>query len=184
MRARRVAPLLLIAFGVVGLTASLDQQQQDPTNEPFKGLTTNGTVLTGLFPIHATGVSTAPVMAAADRFLAGLTEEQRKKTTFPVDDIEWRRWQNVHRSNRAGVSFAEMTETQRELAIGLLRASLSAKGLEKSQNIMRLNGHLGELVNNPAEYTEYLYHITVMGAPSTSEPWGWQLDGHHLDINY
>ena len=77
-----------------------------------------------------------------------------------------------------------MTEAQRELAVGLLRASLSAKGLEKSRNIMRLNGHLGELVNNPAEYTEFLYHITVMGAPSETEPWGWQVDGHHLDINY
>ena len=84
MRARLAAPLLLIAIGVVGLAASLDQQQ-DPLAQPFKGLTTNGTVISGLFPIRATGVSTAPVKAAAERFLAGLTEEQRKKTTFPVE---------------------------------------------------------------------------------------------------
>jgi hypothetical protein len=29
-----------------------------------------------------------------------------------------------------------------------------------------------------------MYHLTVMGAPSDTEPWGWQLDGHHLIINY
>jgi hypothetical protein len=29
-----------------------------------------------------------------------------------------------------------------------------------------------------------LYHLTVMGQPSAKEPWGWQLDGHHLIINY
>jgi hypothetical protein len=38
--------------------------------------------------------------------------------------------------------------------------------------------------NNFEEYGEWLYHLTVMGAPSTTEPWGWQLDGHHLIINY
>jgi hypothetical protein len=26
--------------------------------------------------------------------------------------------------------------------------------------------------------------MTVMGTPSAKEPWGWQLDGHHLIINY
>jgi hypothetical protein len=34
------------------------------------------------------------------------------------------------------------------------------------------------------EYGEWLYHITVMGEPSMTEPWGWQLEGHHLIINY
>jgi hypothetical protein len=29
-----------------------------------------------------------------------------------------------------------------------------------------------------------LYHLTVMGEPSDRQPWGWQLDGHHLIINY
>ena len=54
--------------------------------EPFKGVTTNGTVVPGLFAIRPTGVSTQPVRKAADSFLAALTPEQRAKTTFPVDD--------------------------------------------------------------------------------------------------
>jgi hypothetical protein len=49
---------------------------------------------------------------------------------------------------------------------------------------MRLNGHLAELVNRPGEYGEWLYHLTVMGVPSDTQPWGWQLDGHHLIVNY
>ena len=28
------------------------------------------------------------------------------------------------------------------------------------------------------------YFFTIMGTPSKTEPWGWQLDGHHLVINY
>ena len=47
---------------------------------------------------------------------------------FPVDDPEWRKWMNVHRYTRQGVSFQEMTEAQRTVAFGLLRAALSASG--------------------------------------------------------
>jgi hypothetical protein len=77
-----------------------------------------------------------------------------------------------------------MSEAQREAAFGLMRAGLSAKGFEKSRNVMRLNGYLAEIVKNFDEYGEYLYHLTVMGPVSDTAPWGWQLDGHHLVINY
>jgi len=153
--------------------------------EPFRGITAKGTVEPGLFRIQSTGVSTEPVRKAAQAFLAALTPAQRAKTTFPVDDPEWRKWMNVHRWPRQGVSFLEMSETQRAAAFGLMGASLSAKGLKLSQDIMKLNHTLGELNNdNFTEYGEWLYHLTVMGEPSATQPWGWQLDGHHLIINY
>ena len=153
--------------------------------EPFKGVTTDGNIVPGLFPIRSTGVSTEPVRKAAGAFLASLSEEQRARTTFPEDDPEWRKWMNQHFYVRQGVSFMEMTERQREAAFGLLRASLSAKGLKLSHDIMRLNYTLGEMNNdNFEEYGDGRYWVTVMGAPSDKEPWGWQLDGHHLIINY
>jgi len=153
--------------------------------ESFKGVTTNGTVVTGLFPVRSTGVSTEPVRKAASTFLGTLTKEQRTRTEFAVDDPEWRKWMNQHFYIRQGTSFKEMTDAQRESAIGLLRASLSAKGLKQSRDIMNLNHTLGELNNNDFEqYGDSLYWITVMGTPSEKEPWGWQLDGHHLNINY
>jgi hypothetical protein len=50
---------------------------------------------------------------------------------------------------------------------------------------MNLNRTLGELNNNDfPQYNELLYWITIMGEPSATEPWGWQIDGHHLIINY
>ena len=153
--------------------------------EPFKGVTTNGTVQTGLFGIKSTGVSTAPVRKAAETFLGALSNEQRAKTMFPVDDPEWRKWMNQHFYVRQGVSFKEMNDSQREAGIGLLRAALSAKGLKLSRDIMPLNYTLGELNGNDwDQYGEWLYYITVMGKPSDKEPWGFQVDGHHLIINY
>jgi hypothetical protein len=65
-----------------------------------------------------------------------------------------------------------------------MKASLSAKGVKLSKDIMKLNGTLAELANNFEEYGEWLYWITIMGEPSATEPWGWQVDGHHLIINY
>ncbi len=152
--------------------------------EPFRGIASGGKIEPGLFKIQSTGVSTEPVVKAAEQFLAGLTDEQRKRTVFPVDDLEWQKWDNRHFPKRQGVGFKEMSDPQRELAFGLLRASLSAKGLKKSQDIMKLNGTLAELANNYEEYGEWLYWITIMGTPSETTPWGWQIDGHHLIINY
>ena len=174
-----------LAFhGRSGQTQGLSAMREKALAEPYRGVTTDGTVIPNLFPIRATGVSTKPIQLAAESFLAALTEEQRTKTTYAVDDIEWRKWDNVHRASRQGVRFGEMTEDQREKAYALFRASLSAKGLEKSRNIMKLNEHLAELVSDHEEYGEGLYYITIMGEPSENEPWGWQLDGHHLVINY
>ncbi len=152
--------------------------------DAFRGITTNGTAEDGLFSIRSTDVSTAPVAEAARRFLTSLSAEQRDRTTYPVDDDEWRKWMNQHFYVRSGVGFDEMSDAQRDAAFGLLGASLSAEGLRLSRDIMRLNHTLGELTDNFDEYGEWLYWITVMGEPSETEPWGWQIDGHHLVINY
>ncbi|MGH9660146.1 MAG: DUF3500 domain-containing protein, partial [Bryobacteraceae bacterium] len=126
--------------------------------EPFKGITTNGVVVPDLFPIRSTGVTTESARKAAGAFLASLTAEQRAKTVFPVDDPEWRKWMNQHFYIRQGVGFSEMTEAQREAAVSLMRASLSAKGLKLTRDIMRLNHTLGELNNNNfEEYGEWKY---------------------------
>jgi hypothetical protein len=153
--------------------------------EPFKGITSNGTVVPNLFPIRSTGVTTAPVRTAAATFVASLSAEQRRRTVFPVDDVEWRKWANQHVYFRQGMSFDEMSAAQREAAFAMLGVSLSARGLKLTRDIMRLNETLGELNgNNFVEYGEGKYWISVMGAPSANEPWGWQLDGHHLNLNY
>jgi len=159
-------------------------ERNDATLGDFRGIT-SGTPERNLFPIQATGVSTEPVRLAAQAFLAALTPDQRARTTYPVDDIEWRKWANQDIYIRQGVSFLDMTDAQREKAFDLIRASLSAKGLTQTRDIMRLNYTLGELNdNNFDRYGEWRYHLTVMGTPSATEPWGWQFDGHHAVINY
>jgi hypothetical protein len=151
--------------------------------EPFKGITTDGTVVPELFSLQHTGIPTTPIMDAAAAFLATLSPEQQAKTMFPVDSDEWRNWSNIHRYPRQGMALAEMHSPQRERALALLKAGLSPKGFTTAQDIMRLNETVAELTGKRDEYGEHLYWFTIMGSPSASEPWGWQLDGHHLVIN-
>ena len=161
-----------------------EKYEREGLAEPFKGITAKGSVEPGLFMIRSTGVSTEPVRKAAVALLDALTPEQRAKSTFPVDDPEWRKWMNQHFYVRQGVSFEQMNGAQREKAFDLLRAALSAKGLKLTRDIMRLNETLAELSNDHEFLGEWKYHITVMGKPSATDPWGWQLDGHHAIINY
>ena len=151
---------------------------------PYRGITTNGDPLPGLFHISPTGVSTEPVRNAAEKFISTLNNVQLARTLFNVEDVQWRKWMNQHFYVRAGVSLEEMNQAQRDAAFGLLRVSLSTRGLELTRNIMRLNETLAELANDPVFLGEWLYFITILGRPSATEPWGWQFSGHHAIINY
>ncbi len=152
--------------------------------QPFRGVATKAGVETGLYSIKSTGVSTDATRKAAEAFLTALTPDQRTKTMFPVGDDEWRKWMNQHFYVRQGVSFKEMSDAQRQKAFALVGAGLSAKGLKLTQNIMKLNETLAELTNDHDFLGEWFYNVTIMGTPSATEPWGWQLDGHHIIINY
>ena len=177
---------IALALTVVAVSAFTMQRGAPPDldKDPFKGVTADGTLRAGLFTIRSTGVSTKPVIQAAAAFVTSLTPEQRKVTTFAVDDTEWRRWNNVHRAERAGIAFKDMSDEQRARGYALLQAGLSARGLEKTRNVMKLNHTIAEITNNYTEYGEGLYNLVIMGEPSATEPWGWQLEGHHLIINY
>jgi hypothetical protein len=153
--------------------------------KPFKGITTDGQVMPGLFGVRRTGVSTEPIVSAAEAFLAALTPRQRARVCFELESHEWRTWSNVHPFlMRHGQLIEELDDAQRDAALGLLRATLSAGGYETARDIMRLNEYIGEICGGKwEEYGEWLYWISVFGTPSAGEPWGWQIDGHHLIVN-
>ncbi|HXJ89245.1 MAG TPA: DUF3500 domain-containing protein [Candidatus Binatia bacterium] len=161
-----------------------EDYEKEGLAQPFKGITTNGEVMPGLFEIKPAGVSTEPVRNAAAAFIATLNPVQLYRTIYPVDDIEWRKWMNQHFYARQGICFADMNDRQREAAFGLMRASLSTQGFELTRNIMRLNETLAELSGDHDFLGEWLYYMQIYGKPSATEPWGWKFEGHHAIINY
>ncbi|MFD7815535.1 DUF3500 domain-containing protein [Streptomyces sp. NPDC059785] len=151
----------------------------------FKGVTTDGTIVDDLYSIHSTDVSTDKVVQAAQAFLDGLTAKERKASVFDVDDDEWLAWSNVDGYQREGARMGDLTAEQRNLGYALLGAALSADGLTQTRNIMKLNAFLGDYNGgNKDTLTEGAYFFTFMGTPSTTKPWGFQYEGHHVVINY
>jgi hypothetical protein len=165
-------------------TRGMKEAGEKAVAEPFRGITENGQLTPGLFPITSTGVPTRPIKQAAEAFLASLSPDQRAAATFPVDSDAWRRWSNVHMFlMRHGVCLEQMSEAQREKAYDLMRATLSEAGFETSLGIMRLNETIREITGRDLEFSDLLYWFSILGEPSDTEPWGWQVDGHHLILN-
>ena len=194
-----VAPTLAISFAV----SVAYSQSQYPSNlleqkgnfsagaaraiaQPFHGVTTSDGIIQGLFPIKSTGVQTSQIRMAADRFLVTLSTADLSRAHFAISDPEWRDWSNVDVGifPRRGISLEEMNEEQKESAWNLLAVALSAEGFEQTQNIMKTEQTLFEINGEPIRYGTEKYYITMMGIPSPDNPWGFQLDGHHLVINY
>lgn len=82
--------------------------------------------------------STEKVVQAANKFLATLSDEQKRKVLYAFnDDQQRRRWSNFPTGfvPRGGISLKEMTPEQRTAAMNLLAVVLSPMGLEKVNEI-------------------------------------------------
>jgi hypothetical protein len=157
---------------------------KDSLREDFKGITADGTVHPGLFPMRKTGVSVEPVLRAARDFLATLDARQQRQVSFDIGSELWRAWSNVHPFlMRHGLGLHQLAPAQRAAALALLESALSASGYDSARNVMKLNEHAREITGLGDEYSEWYYWLSIFGTPSANEPWGWQFDGHHLIVN-
>src|SRR4029077_7148970 len=130
--------------------------------------------------VHAVSVMTE----TANRFLAGLSPEQRAKATFQFSDDERMNWHFIPKE-RKGLTLGEMNPYQKHLASALLAAGLSQTGYIKAVTIMSLEEVLKLLENDSGERRNpEKYHFTVFGTPSDAGTWGWRVEGHHLSQNY
>ncbi|MGY3379983.1 hypothetical protein ACVWYS_001940 [Arthrobacter sp. TE12231] len=156
--------------------------------QPFTGVTSDGVVRPGLYPLKpAAAREEAPLaamVAAARKLLETLTPDQAGQLCYDVDAHEWQSWANPEfMQHDTGLRLDELDLDVRELILAVLQVSLSPAGLELVRNLMRINGFLGELVELPGLMNEYSYNFALYGEPSETAPWGWQLFGHHVALN-
>ena len=131
---------------------------------------------------------------AASAFVGALSEEQRQKAVFPLRSDELTRWHFVPTNMfpRQGLALREMTDSQRERARNLLRASLSQRGYLTATAIMELENVLHELEGGRGTgaapgwpYRDPLtYFFSVFGEPTTAGTWGYRIEGHHLSLHF
>ena len=141
--------------------------------------------------IVASQRTASSMTTAANKFLEGLTPEQRQQAVLPLDSEDLTRWHYVPTNQfpRKGLPIKDMTEAQRKLAHDLLRTGLSQQGYTTATAIMDLETVLraiesaakpGAGMNRDPE----LYFFTVFGTPSAKGPWGWRVNGHHLSVHF
>jgi hypothetical protein len=136
--------------------------------------------------------SAGKMQLAADKFLASLSPEMKKKATFGLDDPHRTKWyftpqqDKERRFTRKGARLEEMTAEQKTAALNLLKTGLSAKGYETATTIIglesllaNLEGAKGAMTRNPG-----WYFVSVFGEPAATGKWGWRFEGHHLSVNY
>jgi hypothetical protein len=150
-------------------------------DEPFRGVSTSDGVREGIFGLE--GADTSAPREAVHAYLAALTESQRAEAVFAIDDVSWRHWNNGARYFlRHGICLEELAEPVRDKAMAVLATSLSAYGYQQVVDFMHLNLTIGELRGEENLLNEWLYWFSVYGDPG-SGAWGWQLDGHHVNVN-
>jgi len=133
--------------------------------------------------VDVSATARAAMAGAAVAFLDALPPEARRRAMFAVSDKERLNWHYVPRS-REGVPFKDMPGVARAAAHELMKASLSAAGYGKAVNIIRLEEVLRRLETFGLMRDPENYAFTVFGAPGSSGPWGWRLEGHHLSLNF
>ena len=157
---------------------------EEAAKQPYVGITTDGKPVPDLYPVRKTGHTTRPITDAANEFLATLSNSQRSSVLFDIDSREWQRWFNISPYVfRHGLLLEDLTELQRHAAMAMIEATLSEAGYESMRNCMRLNHTIGEITDNMEEYGEWVYFLSIFGSTSYDEPWGWQLDGHHVNLH-
>ncbi|MFF2300329.1 DUF3500 domain-containing protein [Arthrobacter sp. NPDC058127] len=156
--------------------------------QPFRGVTSDGNLIQDLYQLTlARPGEEAPVeamTAAATNLLDQLSGQAREQLCYPVDGPHWQTWANPEfMQHDTGLRLEYQDEQTRALVLDIVQASLSESGYDLARTLMRINGFLGDMVGLPALMNDYSYNFALYGHPSHTQPWGWQLFGHHLALN-
>jgi len=134
----------------------------------------------GAPPARAEPVDAA-IAAAARAWLQAMGDKS-PSATFTFTDDERFDWAYTP-GYRKGVSFRDMTPSQRAAATALMQSTLSVPGVAKAEAVMALEAVLAEVEGSSLDYRDpEKYFISVFGVPGR-DPWGWRLEGHHLSVN-
>lgn len=152
---------------------------------PYKGFTADGSVVPNLYQHESDpDGSTLGMFEAAQQLLSVASDTELKKFRYPLNAREWRSWSNPEVIViDSGLRLDEMCEETRNAVVKLLKASTSEEGFAKLKAAMETNHFLGDLTLLKNVMNRYSYHFCLFGEPSKTEPWGFNLFGHHMCVN-
>lgn len=128
--------------------------------------------------------ATTRAVAAANAFIATLTPEQTPRAVYEYDSPMKPKWNNLppNMAARAGIPLENLSDSQRGLALAVVRSVVSAYGYQKMMDVIDADAEFGRTgATFPTGLNAYM--LAVFGKPSLTEPWEIQFNGHHLGLN-
>ena len=123
--------------------------------------------------------------AAAEEFLATLSEEQKEKVLYDYnDDTKTTSWSNfpVTFVERSGLKLGDLNQEQQKAALKVLKALLNDDAYAKVTGIMEGDQYLYDKAG-ATDLGNTQYNIAFFGNPSNTSAWAVQFGGHHVGIN-
>src|SRR6188472_3152750 len=127
------------------------------------------------------GAMRAAVRGLVDR----LDTEQRGQLVFPFDGDMHKRWTYLP-GQRPGLRLGDLSEEQLAPALDLLQLVHSVRGWSDTQLVIRIEAVRREISHEQAgrdgvdPYRDLPYWLVVLGDPTSTDPWAWRINGHHL----
>ena len=118
-------------------------------------------------------------------FRNALSAELRSAASNCLDSERFYLWHNTPSDgdNRDGIVYGDLADAQLVLFQTLLQEFLSADGYQKVDEITVLAEGFLHAIRDNVWSTDF-YSIDIFGDPENSGSWGFQLDGHHVALNF
>lgn len=130
--------------------------------------------------------SIVTLAATMNSFRDSLSEELRTAASYPLGHKEMYSWSNLPPSmsqDRGGIEFSKLSGDQLSLFQKVLKAFLSDDGYTKV-SLITTRAETDLLKIREGFWDSRPYYIALFGNPETDGSWGYQLDGHHLSLNF
>jgi len=135
-------------------------------------------------------ISTKPsivaLATAMKNFRASLSNELLADASFPLGHKESYSWTNTpagRNDDRGGIGFDTLSIDQLTRFYEVLNVFLSDDGYTKVSLITKeTEAHISNI--SRSFWASNRYYIALFGNPETDGSWGFQLDGHHLALNF
>src|SRR4051794_24902374 len=127
------------------------------------------------------------LVGAAKEFINTLDSSQKERALYPFDVDERYSFHFFPIEGRKGISFNDLSDSQKRAANNLIKTCLSENASKKVSQIMQLENVL-KVIENRKDNDHYRdpgnYYLIIFGVPGDSTIWGWRLEGHHVSFNF
>ena len=127
---------------------------------------------------------------AANDLIYSLSPDLKKRALLPFDQ-QRSQGESLPPNRPAGISLKDLNARQKKAIHVMLRNSLSEQGYLKATGIMQIDVMSPDSLPEGAHKQTLLpfhppsfYQLIIFGMPSSQQPWGWRLEGHHLLLNF